>query len=282
MGSISYLSSYLLLKRRRKFFLFSYFFFSASSASPTLSHASTKFTTIFFLQCYGGKPPEFLAKVPSGLLPVLQVDGQIITESAVIQGLLEQMYPEPALLPAEGTPERARASSLMRLERRLFSDWLQWLCNGWGGDGARAAFEATMDTIEKELGAVEGPYFLSEFSLIDIIFAPFLERVAASIPYYKGFVVRGQGRWANLERWFAAMETREPYLAFRSDYYSKFFFIYFIYFFSYISYISVSRHQFFFIFLKILFFLCSPLSRLAPSTGRMRLHPRIPPLRRSD
>lgn len=37
------------------------------------------------MRCYGDKPPEFMAKVPSGLLPVLEVGGQIITESAVIQ-----------------------------------------------------------------------------------------------------------------------------------------------------------------------------------------------------
>jgi glutathione S-transferase len=172
------------------------------------------------MRCYGGKPPEFLAKVPSGLLPVLEVDGRIITESAVIQGLLEELYPEPALLPKDGTQERARASALMRLERRLFSDWLQWLCNSWGNDGNRAVFEKTMDTINEELSATEGPYFLSNFSLIDIIFAPFLERIVASIPYYKGVVVRGQGRYPNIDRWFEAMETREPYLAFRSDFYT--------------------------------------------------------------
>lgn len=76
------------------------------------------------------QPREFLAKVPSGLLPVLEVDGQVITESAVIQQILEQMYPQLPMLPAEGS-QRERAAALMRLERRLFSDWLQWLCNGW-------------------------------------------------------------------------------------------------------------------------------------------------------
>ena len=133
---------------------------------------------------------------------------------------MEDLYPEPALLPQDGSQERARASALMRLERRLFSDWLQWLCNSWGNDGNRAAFENTMDAINKELGAANGPYFLSNFSLIDIIFAPFLERIVASIPYYKGVVVRGQGRYPNIDRWFEAMETREPYLAFKSDFYT--------------------------------------------------------------
>ncbi len=29
-----------------------------------------------------------------------------------------------------------------------------------------------------------------------------------------------QGRWPNLERWFAAMEARPAYLGFKSDYYT--------------------------------------------------------------
>ena len=45
--------------------------------------------------------------------------------------VLEQMYPERPLLPPEGSPERQRAASHMRLERRLFSAWLGWLCQGW-------------------------------------------------------------------------------------------------------------------------------------------------------
>jgi glutathione S-transferase len=73
-----------------------------------------------------------MRKVPSGLLPVMEVDGgKPITESAVIQQLLEQLFPETPLLPPAGSAERQRAEGLMRLERRLFSDWLQWLCSSW-------------------------------------------------------------------------------------------------------------------------------------------------------
>ena len=36
----------------------------------------------------------------------------------------------------------------------------------------------------------------------------------------QGFVVRGEGRWKNLEAWFDAMETRPTYLATRSDHYT--------------------------------------------------------------
>lgn len=75
--------------------------------------------------------PGSLSQVPSGLLPVLEIDGRMITESAVIQQVLEQIQPERPMLPPEGSPERQRAAQLMRLERRLFSDWLQWLTTGW-------------------------------------------------------------------------------------------------------------------------------------------------------
>ena len=32
---------------------------------------------------------------------------------------------------------------------------------------------------------LSGPYFLGSFSLVDIMYTPFLERMAASLPYFK-------------------------------------------------------------------------------------------------
>ena len=41
---------------------------------------------------------------------------------------------------------------------------------------------------------LQGPYFLgSELSLVDITFTPMLERMAASLAYYKGMYMRGRG-----------------------------------------------------------------------------------------
>ncbi|GFR39728.1 hypothetical protein Agub_g209 [Astrephomene gubernaculifera] len=174
------------------------------------------------MRAYGDKPPEFLAKVPSGLLPVIELDGRVVTESAVIMALLEREFPDHnPLLPPEGTPARQRAEGLMRLERRLFSDWLGWLCSGGGHARARAQFEASLDLLAQELEREGGPYFLGpSLSLVDVTFAPMLERMAASLAYYKGLALRGQGRWPAIDRWFAAMESRPTYLATRSDYYT--------------------------------------------------------------
>lgn len=45
-----------------------------------------------------------------------------------------------------------------------------------------------MDAVEKELGADRsGPFFMgADVTLVDCVFAPFLERIVASIAYYKG------------------------------------------------------------------------------------------------
>lgn len=72
--------------------------------------------------------------MPSGLLPALEYKGKLLVESAAIMALLEDEFPDfSPLLPAYGTPERQRADRLLRLERLLFSDWLQWLCQSWYG-----------------------------------------------------------------------------------------------------------------------------------------------------
>lgn len=86
-----------------------------------------------------------------------------------------------------------KCMELMRLERRLFSAWCQWLCQGFAPAKQKANFEKVISEVETELSKTDGPYFLgNEFSLIDIIFAPFLERMDASLAYYKGYEMRSK------------------------------------------------------------------------------------------
>lgn len=39
-----------------------------------------------------------------------------------------------------------------------------------------------------------------ELSLVDLLYTPFLERMSASLPYFKGLRVRGNPRWPHLDR----------------------------------------------------------------------------------
>lgn len=163
-----------------------------------------------------------MKKVPSGLLPALELDGKLYTESATIAMLLEESFPEHnPLLPPQGDPERKAAEVLMKLERQLFGAWMQWLTSNWMDGANRMAFERALGQVDKALGMTPGPFFLGGgFSLVDIIFAPFLERMVASLLYYKGYKMRNNSKWPHVERWFKAMEERPTYMGTKSDFYT--------------------------------------------------------------
>ena len=175
------------------------------------------------LRCYGDKPASFLAKVPSGMLPAVELDGQLLTESDAIMRTLEDVFPDNKLLPPAGSKDAAVARDMLRLERQLFSRWMQWLTSSWANEQGRESFEEVCDAVCVALESRPGAYFMGEeLSYVDVCYSSFLERITASLVYYKGLVVRGRedGRWAALDRWFDAMESRETYRRQKSCYYT--------------------------------------------------------------
>lgn len=54
---------------------------------------------------------DYLAHNPQGLVPTLECDGAVITQSPAILEFLEEAFPQPALLPADPAG-RARVRSL--------------------------------------------------------------------------------------------------------------------------------------------------------------------------
>ncbi|CAI5489814.1 unnamed protein product [Closterium sp. Naga37s-1] len=335
------------------------------------------------MRCYGPKPDWFMQMVPSGLLPVLKLDGRVITESLDIMFAIERAFPshKPLLPPPSDRAATQRVERLLRLERQLAGAWLQWsrmgdsaggLMGGMfrrGGGGGMGAgqrmFEEALDAVDAALLEGGGPLFMGDqvmrgrmgggmggervgggvglglgggkgqrdgrgdgqrgrvegvgegggrkgwaegmsgkedgggggwaegmvekgdgggrmgegmvgkgygggggwargwsegmgegeggwmnggygqgvgrrhpnlahnppppphtqhplilplqFSMVDAVYAPFLERTAASIPFWKGLTVRGNTRWPALNAWFTAMDARPPYLAMKSD-----------------------------------------------------------------
>ena len=57
------------------------------------------------------KTPEYLALNPQVMVPALEVDGAILTQSVAILEWLEEAHPEPPLLPAAPL-ERARVRAM--------------------------------------------------------------------------------------------------------------------------------------------------------------------------
>jgi maleylpyruvate isomerase len=129
------------------------------------------------------REPAFLAINPQGLVPVLEDDGAILTQSLPILNYLEERYPEPALLPRD-SPGRARSRAiavaiaceihplnnlrvLQYLERELGLDegrrtaWYRhWIAEGFG-------------PLERMIARSAGEFCVGDFpSLADLCLVP--------------------------------------------------------------------------------------------------------------
>jgi glutathione S-transferase len=167
--------------------------------------------------CYGKKESWYKQKVPSGMLPALELDGKLITESDDILLALEKEFGPlgKSMLDPEVIP-------LRQLERLLFRAWCTWLCYPTRSprqeQGNREQFIKVVEMVETALSRRSGAYFLADFSTVDVIFTPYVERMNASLYYYKGYSLREEN--PRLSAWFDTMETRLTYRGTQSDFHT--------------------------------------------------------------
>jgi glutathione S-transferase len=238
------------------------------------------------MRSYGDKPNDFLQKVPSGLLPALEIidvnnSGRptIITESAVIMQLLDEWHSmknddeDKIMVPPKESSQYRQYQYLMQLERELFRWWCTFMFRpesgsnsfgGGGGGGGMAnalrgflgggntmndsiagtntispqmqGFLECLVKVNTALTQTKGPYFLDFMmtmtttttttpypTMIDFVFASHVERMLASCAYWKGMDLRSEKQYPQLralQQWMDALELKEYYLAFKSDYYT--------------------------------------------------------------
>jgi glutathione S-transferase len=176
------------------------------------------------MRCYGDKPASFMRMQPSGNIPVATIDGKTYGQSNDIMYALEEAFPEhKSLRPV--AEQGMREQELLRLERTIFSSWLTWLTGRGDPLRFRKMFSDTLQLVERALVLSSGPFFMGkDVTIVDLMFAPFLERMAASLLYYKGFQMRvppgSPTEYPTLNRWFDAMEMLESYQLTKSDYYT--------------------------------------------------------------
>ena len=167
--------------------------------------------------CYGQKESWYRQKVPSGMLPALALDGRLITESDDILMALERAFG-----PLNHAMEDDRVLPLRRLERLLFRAWCTWLCcparSAKEEERRRAKFIEVAQTVEAALASTSGPYFLDQFGLVDVIFTPYVERMNASLYYYKGYSLRHEHPL--LANWFDGLEARPTYRGTQGDFHT--------------------------------------------------------------
>lgn len=171
--------------------------------------------------CYGQKEAWFTRHVNRrGMIPAITLDGNIVMESDDIIHTLE----------TEFGPIRGKNSwdddvvEHRILERRMFGTWCDWLCQPNNPDDERKAQEAFIAEARK-LGDMlrvnkGGPYLMGAEPIVsDIVFVPFLERMAASLFYFKGYELKHEV--PNIGRFLDGWQRRDQtYRGMMSDYHT--------------------------------------------------------------
>lgn len=167
------------------------------------------------------KPKWYTDLVPTTLVPAARIEGELVYESKDILLALEERF-AATLLP-DNPEEKAIARQWVEdAETNGFKDIAYKFLRQAPEDAnelanLQAAFEAKLDELEQTLGKYPGPYFLSTFSLVDIMYSPHLDRLAANLPVYRGYHIKGNPRYPRINAWFEALNQRPAYHRVKSD-----------------------------------------------------------------
>ena len=165
------------------------------------------------------KEAWFTALVPSGMLPALQLNGDkspVITESDDILAALEADFGPLGVEMADST-----VMPLRRLERELFRAWCSWLCYPAANAAAESEAATRFDRLAARVAAAlaPGPFFFgSELTVADVIFVPYVERMRASLYYYKGYDLCAEH--PAFKSWFCELERLPAYAGLMSDFHT--------------------------------------------------------------
>tara|TARA_Y100001968_G_scaffold316988_1_gene345465 strand:- start:863 stop:2089 length:1227 start_codon:yes stop_codon:yes gene_type:complete len=175
--------------------------------------------------CYGKKENWYLNKVNSGKLPAIELKGQIVTESDLIISFLEKEY---GVLGSSIFSKKLEP--IRKIEREIFRDWCNWLCreNIFIIESAikqrklKQSLKKLEDLINNSSTGFLDP-INEDISEIypgtgDIIFIPYIERLNASLCYYKGFSLREE--FPKINKWLTLLENQCTYLGTQGDFHT--------------------------------------------------------------
>lgn len=169
-----------------------------------------------FIDLYN-KPKWYTDLVPTTQVPAAKIEGELVYESKNILLALEARFPDPPLLPAD-LEENTIAIQLIEDAETVDYKFLKGkLADADDLATLQTSFEAKLDELEQALAKYPGSYFLSTFSLVDIMYAPHLERLAVSLPVYQDYHIKGNPRFSNLNAWLAALNERPAFNRVKTD-----------------------------------------------------------------
>jgi glutathione S-transferase len=168
------------------------------------------------------QPKWYTDLVPSKQVPAAKIEGDLVYESKDILLALEAQFNALPLLPTEPQEKAIALALIEEAETNGFREvGYKFLIRSPTNEDElatlQASFEAKLDELEQALAKYPGAYFLSTFSLVDIMYASHFERLAASLPVYRSYHIKSNPRFPNLNAWFAALNQRPAYGRVKTD-----------------------------------------------------------------
>ncbi|AUX39477.1 glutathione S-transferase [Sorangium cellulosum] len=157
------------------------------------------------------KPRAFVDASLYGKVPAIEHEGHRIWESAIINEYLEEVFPDPALLPREPGKRALARIWIDHANTRLVPAFAQLLRaeTPEKEEEGRKALGEVLAFIEREAlarSSERGPYWLgAEVSLVDLSFYPWFERLPA-VDRLRGFSIPAE--LTRLKGWIDAVEAR--------------------------------------------------------------------------
>lgn len=165
------------------------------------------------------KPAWFLAVSPMGRVPVLLVDGRPVFESSIINELIEELHPRPALFPAEPLARaEARAWIAFSNDAVMPASYRAMLAIAGGASGDALArplsdLRDALGKLEAQVARAGGPLFLGrDFTLVDAAYAPFFRRWRIA-EGWGGPEARLLGSFPRVSAWADALLARPSVVA---------------------------------------------------------------------
>ncbi|EOY18456.1 Glutathione S-transferase family protein isoform 6 [Theobroma cacao] len=158
------------------------------------------------------RPAWYKQKVyPANKVPALEHNNEVKGESLELIKYIDSHFEGPSLFPD------VKSQKFLISCFSLFSyidSFYKTATSSFKGDGSKAG--VAFDYIETALSKFEdGPFFLGQFSLVDIAYAPFIERIHPFLLEVKKYDFT-LGR-PKLATWIEEMNKNEAYTQTKSD-----------------------------------------------------------------
>lgn len=158
------------------------------------------------------RPLWYKEKVyPIGKVPALEHDGKVTGESMDLLTYLDEHFGGPKLAPTEESKKQAAAEILEYADTFNRIGYTGLSMKNSTPDEIAAVVAPAFDFMENALEkfSSEGPFFLGKFGLVDIAYAPFIERFEIAFGDIRNYDIKA-GR-PRLTKWIEALDNVEAY-----------------------------------------------------------------------